>query len=250
MKTIDLSPHNLTKPEKVKWKFNLKESVLSSILSKSTRKVLKKTDEVLARNNISYEYKELSEQDFTDWLYFYEAIMQENNFRIIASLEKYHQYISDNKIVHGLFFYQDGDMVGSAVFLRDNNDFNLAFKASKKISLAGQQNTSLGIMIDYLFLEYAHQQGAENIYSGRSGNAFGVLNTYGYLEFKLKMGYVPTLPDDVLTESTVEKPETTPVSFVAKHNDELIFVTVSAPEELLNTSFTNYLHLPQKTIAV
>ncbi len=195
MTELNLAPFGITRSEKVVWRFpEQAKDVLENIKSKSLRKFLRNAKEALATKSIRYEYKVLSDQDFIDWLPYYTEKMTENGYQIIASTEWLQKKRDAGLTVEGMFFYKDDKLVGTGIFTKDQSEkATFAFKASDRIDLSNEANSSLGAVIDYLFLDEMVQKQVKIISAGRSKNAFGVLNSFGYLDYKLRFGYQPSV---------------------------------------------------------
>jgi hypothetical protein len=219
-----LAPLQLQRPTEVGWFFP--EGVtdaLTQIKSDSSRKFLRRADEILAENNIRWEYKPLTEAEFLAWLPYYEAKMKENGFDIFANPEWYPKILGEGKTVEGFFFYKNEEMVGSCILSRIGNDrSNMNFKASEKLNVSSKTNSSIGVIIDYFYLREMVKQGVKVITSGQSRNAFGVINSVGYLEYKLRVGYQPQLPPDLSLTDEVPLNQEGYVLFFAQAGNELL----------------------------
>lgn len=191
--TIDLQQYQVIRPDQVTWTSVVEgENFIESLRSKSLKKFLRNLDEVLSAHSITYELCVVSAEQFSEWLSFYEAEMENRSYRVIANQEWYEKRTSQGKIIEGLFLSQNGELVGAGIISRNEKEkASLAFKASKKISISSVSNGNLGSVIDYLFITQMHQLGVQEISGGISRNAFGVLNTLGYLEYKTKF-YTPS----------------------------------------------------------
>lgn len=190
-----LLPHNLVRPQKIRWSFPIGDDVFSRLKSKSMVQFLKNTDSILAAAQLTYTYtKDISKADFLEWLPYYQSKMTEQGYRLLATPEWFDRKKAEGKEVESLFFYQHGQLVGSGIFTKDSaHDMAVfAFKANNKLELNSGGNDSLGALLDYLFLKLMVDQKVSHISAGRSRNAFGVFNTLGYLDYKLRFGYVPT----------------------------------------------------------
>ncbi len=195
--TLSLVSYQILRPEKIRWHFHLIENnILASLKSKSLKKFLAKYDSIIKDNNLSVEHKILDTESFEKWLEYYRRKMLENNYDIIASTDWYDDRTKKGLSIEGLFFYQNSKLVGSGIITRNSNEqATFAFKASERIDLGNDENSSIGAMIDYLFLKFAVDSKTKIISAGQSRNAFGVINTYGYLDYKFKLGYLPLLPE-------------------------------------------------------
>jgi hypothetical protein len=199
---LPLNQFHLTRPEEVRWLADVTQpDVFTLIKSKSLRKFLKKSEEILQEHHIEWEFRVLTQQDFEEWLVFYRAKMSELNFKLHADTAWYLDRTAKGKAVEAAFFYQEIEgkktLVGSGIFLiNPEKEAVFAFKASEHISLSNEKNSSLGAVIDFLFLKEMFSRKFPIISSGRSGNAYGVTSTFGYPIYKLRLGYEPSTPED------------------------------------------------------
>lgn len=189
-----LTSFNLTRPEKIRWIFPTQGDVLEHLKSKSLVAFLRTVDQDLTANDITYVFKDITEQEYQEWLPFYAQKMSEQQHQILAKSETYQQKRAEGKQLQGLFFYQHGQLVGSGIIIRiGTQEAHLAYKASDRLELSNKPNSSLGSVIDYFFLVEMKKEGVNLITGGRSRNQFGVSTTIGYLDFKLRFGFTPVI---------------------------------------------------------
>ena len=235
---FDLSPYAIKRPEKVAWRLPVDPAIqnpLDYIKSSGQRKFLESINTVLEANNITYQTKVLDAASFQDWLPYYEARMSENDFSIIASTEWYEQRTAEGKTVEGMFFYQEGALVCSGIFLTEGSEkATFAFKASNRIDLTSKSNSSIGAVVDFFFIREMLSRGFPILSAGRSRNAFGFFNTEGYLEYKLRFGYQPTLSDTTVFDTSVPLAENGCICFFGIKNDQLTLFSVRPENVPLN----------------
>ncbi len=236
MHEYNLEPHQLIRPEKISWRIpgiqTPNVSALDLIKSKSQRKFLHTVDAILEENGITWELIPLSKQQFLDWLPYYESHMLELDFRILATETWYEARVQAGKEIWGMFFHQHGKLVCSGIFVMEGTEkATFAFKASDRIELTKKENSSIGSVIDYFFIKEMIHRGVKTISAGRSRNAFGVYNTFGYLEYKLRFGYEPLIAEEVSFEHSVPLSEDNSVVFFATHQEKLQ-LTYIHPEAL------------------
>ncbi len=197
MNSIDLQTYGIARPEKVIWRCPAGlVDPLAGIKSKSLKQFLTSADSILETAQITWKYHTLTDQEFLDWLPYYKTKMAENDYEIIASPEWLQKKREQQLEIEGLFFYKNDQLVGSGIFTRDKLEkATFAFKASDRIDLTNKQNSSLGSIIDFFFIREMVKQQVKIISAGRSRNAFGVINTLGYLDYKLRLGYEPQLDE-------------------------------------------------------
>ena len=223
MNQFNLQEHNIVRPEKVIWRIpefsRTTVEALELIKSSSQKKFLQNIDEILIQNQITWELVEVDKQRFLEWLPYYEARMSEHEYRILADEQWYDTRISEGKKIEGMFFYQNDTIICSGMFLIENTaKATFAFKASDRIDLTSKSNSSIGSVIDYFFLKEMLQRGIPIISAGKSRNAFGVHNTFGYLEYKLRFGYYPFFEEGATQETEVPVSEDGSVAFFAQEN--------------------------------
>jgi hypothetical protein len=230
---FDLTPYNITRPEKIIWRFQLQnQDVLQSIVSKSLRSFLSHTDTVLAEQQIKYEYRPVDRNEFQVWLEFYEKQMVANDYDTLANLDWFDKKIAANKQVEGLFFYRDGQLIGSAIISRDGQTkATMAFKASQRVDISNHKNASFGALIDYLFLVEMVKQKVGIISGGRSRNAFGVINKVGYIEYKLRLGYQPIFDPTVVQHSDIPLSEDGSAIFFSPNAEQQMTAYIVGPTD-------------------
>jgi hypothetical protein len=191
---LDLKPYQLTRPEKIYWLYPQSTDLLGEIKSKSLRKYLSNADESMRNNNLRIEYKTLSEDEYKEWLIFYDEKMTEHGYDHLANLDWYHRKMEAQQKVEGVFLYQSDKLVGTGIFIRWAEDgkekATFAYKASERVELP-EKNSSIGALLDYFYLKTMIDQKVDVISAGHSRNNFGVINTLGYLDYKLSFGYHP-----------------------------------------------------------
>ncbi len=195
--TIDLTNYHITRSEKVQWRFPYQGGdPLEHIKSKGLQSFLRNLDPILNDHHITWEYKPVTLAEFETWLDYYHSKMEELAYDHLASTEWYQDRAAKGKAIEGLFAYRNGELVGSAIFTREGTEkATFAFKASDRIDLTGKSNSSLGAALDYLFLREMISQQVKIISAGQSRNAFGVINSLGYLDYKLRFGYRPQMSE-------------------------------------------------------
>lgn len=221
--SLDLTPYHLIRPTKVEWMLpSVPVDPISVIKSKGTRKFLSNSlQRYIDEAELMIVEEELSLAEYLTWLPYYVAKMAENEFDVFANQEWYTTKISHQNTVYGIFIYQKEEMVGSAVITQNkDHKFTINFKASDKIRSITVSNASLGTLIEYYYWKMAMRLGAKTISSGTSRNAFGVINHFGYLNFKTRFGYEPSVSPKGEEIATVDCLPNKPVSFYAFHQED------------------------------
>jgi hypothetical protein len=193
--TPDTRLATLYRPVKVQWVYPTllpNENWYEKILSKSIRKQATTCLEKLILNGITFKKTPLTEERYLNWLKFYTKHMLELGHDIIATPEWY----QDKQSVYSDFwlieYFKENELVGGSI-LGQTPEKTIAhcFKASDRIELSGDQNISLGSLMELIYLKTSVEDGAKQITSGSSRNGFGYFNSLGYLVSKLRMGFFP-----------------------------------------------------------
>jgi hypothetical protein len=193
--TPDTRLATLYRPVKIQWLYPVLEPTdnwYAKILSKSLRKQAANCLEKLNLNDISFKKTPLTEDRYLNWLKFYTKHMLELGHDIIATPEWYQEKQSEYSDFWLIEYFKENELVGGSV-LGQTPDKTIAhcFKASARIELSGDQNISLGSLMELIYLKTSVEDGAKQITSGSSRNGFGYFNSLGYLVSKLRMGFYP-----------------------------------------------------------
>jgi hypothetical protein len=184
-------PAQYSRPEKLTWV--LEGATLDDwrhIPSKSLRKFLGRSEELCREQGITWEIVPLTAELYATWLAFYNKKMLEKGFQLFADENTFAQKRAEGKELHGIFFWRDGVMIAGGVFISTAERISFAYKASEDINLSPEPNANLGAVIDAMYQRYALTLN-KRITAGTSRNQFGLHNSLGYLNFKLRFGYKP-----------------------------------------------------------
>ena len=221
MKSISLAQFNVKRPEKILYDFPISDvtDLVNRIKSKSLKSFVRKTDEILEKNSIVWKYEDLTEQQFIDWLPYYQEKIEEHKYLIRATQERYQEEVKNGFRIKALFLYQKEKMIGSSIVALKDNVASLLFKASDRITISSMSDSSLGSAIEFLLLKLISEEDIFTLATTKSRNAFGVFNTVGYLDFRLRFGYIPRPNLDVLLDDVPVNNEGI-VLFYGLQNDE------------------------------
>lgn len=191
-KIISLKQFKIQRPEKILYDYPISDvpNLFNQIKSTSLRNHLKKIDSILEENNISWEYRNLTKQDYLDWLPYYKEKMDENNYIIRAEKVWYEEESKKGWKIKGVFLYKNNKIIGSSIIALKDNVASFAFKSSDRINF---HKHSIGSLMELLKLREVSKEGNISTVITRSPNAFGVFNTLGYLDLRLRFGYKPRL---------------------------------------------------------
>jgi len=242
MKQIDLKPYGLLRPEKIVWRFPNAPDVMNTIKSKSLISFLKKSKQILDKNELAINFVNFNKKMFLDWLPYYQAKMKENNYELLASGEWYDKKIEKGLSVHGIMMYQKNELVGSLIFTKRHTDFcSIAFRASDRIDLNTGSKGSIGALLDYAFYKDMTEQKIEIISAGTSRNAFGVINTLGNFNYKLRFGLIPQPAKKSLLTDFVPVNDLGYAVFFAIKEGQLFLVTLKPIDLSLDIEGNRYL---------
>lgn len=205
MLTINFQP--LFKPQKVSWIYPLesKKSVLENIQSRHARKFLSGLNEFLTNHQLEVSTGICSPAEYEKFLQLYHERVTARGFESIANLDWYKTKEKEGKSIEKLFIKQNGVLVGGKIITVIDKQIRSSYKASIQLPIFQKlRNASLGLILDYLMLEHYIKTKPALLTAGTSRNLFGVINTIGYLVFKLRIGYLPKVinPDTTFEQST------------------------------------------------
>lgn len=186
----------LSRPIRIGWVTNSNlHKVDEIIVSKSTKKFLKQVSDLylLDEHNLRYFEQSLDFKLYLEWLSLYESLFHKKGYKIIANDGWYKSHASLDLYIIG---YRKNEVLTAGSIISINNQTGKIthhFKCSTSTKLLNLKNSSLGSLLEMKFLSFALRNNAKIISSGLSRNLFGVENSVGYLEFKLKFGYRPII---------------------------------------------------------
>jgi hypothetical protein len=155
---------------------------------------------------------------------------------VIANTAWFEKKAQEHKQVFFIFVtHQDsGELLGTSVFTWSSTTHMVtsAFRATQRINLIAQkQKGSLGFLLDLLFLREALALRPHTISAGRSRNAFGIVNSFGYLNSKLQTGMRPHISgNEQLLQTTPTPPPGKDTAFFGKTDAGVTFFVLHAGE--------------------
>jgi hypothetical protein len=243
MQTLQLTQFQLRRPSKVQWLFppieqlspnpSLEESrelVLNHIVGKALRKALRRTDEHLQRENITWEIKPVSEQEFLDWLPSYRTEMVKLGYDILANPEWYPTQLAEERVVKGIFFFQNGQPVASGMIqYQEDKEAALAFRINERIDFGANSHTSMGHILDYLYISEMVHRKIPIVSGGRSFNQYFLGKRIGYISYKTRF-YCPAIARKFTWEDTIELgPEGVVLGYCAPLDSEKLTLHIFHP---------------------
>ncbi len=216
------------RPTKIEWLLPISnQDWISAIKSKSTQKLAVELDEIIEKANLQITVAVVTPESFAAWLPYYAAKMTEQGHNVIATPEWLQTKQAAGIEVYSILYYQNGQLVGSSICSKNDAGKHIEhFKASDSLNITNLKNASLGTIIDLYFIKTAVKSNANSISSGSSRNAFGYFNTLGYLGFKIKLGYVPTISElGTIEADFVPATEEPCIWFMTQDNETLEVLT-------------------------
>lgn len=241
--SLDLRKFGLLRPLKIRWMLNqTDEDFFQSLKSETLQHFLKKSDEILKLHQISVKQLWLDQKMYVDWHLHYVQTMQNKGYDVIASPEWFAQKKQEGKNVGGFFFSQNEQWVGTLIYSQKGQEkVFAAYKTNLEVPGLGKKHQSLGAIIDYYFIREMRERKIPWISLGSMRNAFGVINTLGNLDYKLRFGYLPTIDLDTQLVPTAPLNEQRAVCFFGMKNEELglYFVGPDTPQRDALRRFQN-----------
>lgn len=240
IKTLDLLQYDIQRPEKIRWalpELRNEADLFAIIKSKTLRSFLRTAEQSLLEFSITWETHPITFEEYKKWLVFYTEKMIGQEYDVIANEEWYQKKIDSGKVVEGIFFSRNGELLGSEIFItKESEKFaSAAFKATDhRENFSNKSHASLGAVVDFFFLREVLRRGFTHISFGRSRNAFGVINTIGNLEYKLGFGYIPSQASDTVLFSEVPLNEKGIVLFFGLKENKLALYAVKPKELSMN----------------
>ena len=192
MSNIIFTP--LFRPEKILWSYPDPDpaTIIDRVQSKSGRKFLRSLEDIKTQHELSVEIGPCSEEDFLKWQELYLEMVDRKNFDKLANLEWYRSKFLEKKRVYKLFVSKHEQLLGGKIItVSEDQIVRSAFKTSAPYSFGKGGHASLGLILDYYFLDHFIKRGYKTITGGSSRNLFGIVNSVGYLCYKLRLGYKP-----------------------------------------------------------
>lgn len=190
------------RPVKLEWVLPKAADYRTVIPSKSSRKIAQNLTAILGDSQIEFAIIQVTAESYAEWLSYYQRIMTSQGHDLFATPGWLEEKTAAGFSVWMIDTVQQGNRVGAAIFSVKDGTYTCHFKASEHLEIHNWPNVSLGILIEFLFIEHAVAAQANKISSGISRNGFGFYNTLGYLNFKLRLGYQPQAVPDRGFEST------------------------------------------------
>lgn len=188
----------LWRPIKVNWRYphTDRSKILETIKSKRARKFLRAHQEVLQQQQLTIATGNCSPHEYKVFQEFYATQFTQKQFDIFATDQWFQERLAEHKQVRYFFMLHDTKPVAAKIFTVKDKIYRSSFKVSDPhfFDQHHYHNASLGLLIDFLWLDQIMQEQPRLITGGSSRNLFGYINHIGYLIFKLRIGYEACLP--------------------------------------------------------
>lgn len=196
----------LWRPVKVNWRYphTDRSQILETIKSKRARKFLRAHQELLEKYAITIHTDSCSIQDYQLFLTLYVEQITKKGYTPLANQQWYPDRQAEGKDICYFFLYQHDTLIAAKIYTIQAGIYRSAFKASDNtfFQLHHEHQASLGLLIDFLWLDHVMQQSPRLITGGSSKNLFGYANTIGYLVYKMRLGFHAQLPNTDTSFST------------------------------------------------
>jgi hypothetical protein len=243
MSQFNLSSYTILRPEKISWFFpHQTNDLLSEVKSKSLRGFLRKAPELLAEHGLIQNISQISKEEFVAWLPYYTEKMAEQSYEILATPEWFDLKMEQKKEVYSIFINQGERMVAALIFTYtpENNHSSIAFRANDRLDIFSGGRSSIGALLDYAFLKWSLEKKCTAISAGRTRNAFGVINTIGNLDYKLRFGYQPQPTINTDIETSVPLNEAGCVYFYGWQDQKLLLFALHPTGSEFDTNLSRY----------
>jgi len=176
----------VTYPEYVAWDLNLRGEVIDSIPSKSKRKFLKKAEEILFDNSISFEVTTIdSKQHFELLIEFHNRCHIEKQHDIITNCEWYFINLSRGRVMECLRLVKAGQLVGLKIYSYDSTGFYFSYKSTLR---EFDRLLNLGLILDFLSFKRAKELGYSKLCIGKEKNLYGLFTQISVYSYKVSLG--------------------------------------------------------------
>jgi hypothetical protein len=186
----------------------------ATLKSKTLKTFLQKADQELTEHNLKLEHVPIDQTLFDLWYAHYVMVMTEKGYDVIATPDWFGKKQAEKKQVGGFFLSQAGEWKSTLIYTQvENQKTFAAYKTSLTLPGLSKKRQSLGALIDYFYIQTMVTNQIPWISLGSMRNAFGVINTLGNLDYKLRYGFIPMVDADTELIDSVPLTETGEVTF-------------------------------------
>lgn len=213
--------------------------------SKSLKKFGRKLDELLQEQNLHIHTSDISLDDFMSWTKPYTEYMIQKKYEVLANEAWYHKKIEAGDTVHAISISQGDRVVASEIYVikQGGKAVSSAFRYSDPSINFSMKQGSLGAAMDIVYLKHVAAQGFSRISKGRSRNAFGLVNSFGNLVYKLRLGLdIQPDPDTPFSETIPRSENNSTLFFHFEGSTKFAFVR-EIKTDPINPELRNYYNL-------
>lgn len=213
LQTFSLQPFHIKRPVKISWNFPSLENHEPSdfMQSKSLKSLYINADDILQKNGLHVEKIPATQEEFLTWLAFYREKTLEYGYDAMANEQTLDEKHQEHKEVEILKILKGDELVSSAIIVKAPTDkgtrASMAFSASQRFPLSSKSNSSIGYLLNIFFFKFMKEENLPIITGGAARNDFTVLHNLGYLEYKLRIGYIPVKREatDISDEAYIDE---------------------------------------------
>jgi hypothetical protein len=215
-------------PSHILWKLNFNSNQnIKSIFSKKTYKKIISSYNKLLEFGYTFKIQTLN-QDLIDEFYpLYKKNIQKKRNGIVRDLYTYYsRFLEEGVSCKLLSLYFDGELQGGLVFVERKTRLSAVIKYFPVFAKCNIQS-SITIVVEYLFFQEALRLEKKGIYHGVDTNEFGVNSEIGLAMFKLQIGCRPYI-------SSVDSTYVVKSDFVWDTEEDVLIFQGSKPKEKIS----------------
>lgn len=183
---VENSHRGIYVPEYIAWDFVFSDTVIGSIRSKNKRKIVRKTADLLQSNGIIERTERIeSKKKFLFLLDFFKRAQSEKGNEYVLNEEWFDRNTKRQRTLESLELWKGDTLIGMKIYSYDTEGFFLSHKATKK---EFDKLIDVGLLLDFLSFERAHQLGYSVVKTGKGKNLFGILVQFSLYEYKISLG--------------------------------------------------------------
>ena len=207
MPNVSFSP--LYRPVKVSWVYPLDSdlSIIDRIQSKHARAFLRNLDTFMEAEGFSIEKEFAPKLSLTN---FYNSMAREWMNEVLSIWQHSSGLISNKrrgKRSKNLYLPKP-QVSWSKIITAKNFEFRSSYKANRQLPIFFQTEKRLAGACTRLQCSRNMKRSPTLLTAGTSRNLFGVINNPGYLIFKLRMGYIPSVQNKATVfQQTTDMPK-------------------------------------------
>lgn len=190
------------RPLEISWRKKIESRpILGQIRSRKAQKQI--TSDIAKIGKLGIEIKtlpELNRDTFNKWHDLYESIIgAKAKGHVVIGKDWFDKKQESHKKVGAVVALRGGKVIGGDIFFDVNGVLGVGYGVAERVSgLLG----SLGMLLDYYFLEYAQGAGYKEVSFGQDTNLYGFDLSCGLVAYKTKLGFYPVAANKTYWVST------------------------------------------------